>query len=138
MTVSMTVSRLALLGVSWLAFLGIAACAAGPGPGSAPQACDGQRYLEVRNALAGAVDVYAYASRAGGRPHFLGTVSPGTEHLAVFEPLGFVYAEREGRRVSARRGAVGPVSFAYVCERPSSGAARRRADGGRVQAPSAG
>jgi hypothetical protein len=96
----------------------LTACAASP-PGApatlAPASCSGQRYLEVRNRLTVAVDVYAYPAGPGGTARFLGRVGPGVERLPVFEAVGVAYAERDGQRVSGRRGRA-DVSFAQVCE----------------------
>jgi hypothetical protein len=116
----MTVHRSVLIVGSLLGVLSVTACGA-RSPGSAaalaPASCGGQRYLEVRNGLEVSVDVYAYRAGPGGTARFLGRVGPGVERLPVFETLGFAFAERDGQRVSGRRGrGRGDVSFSHVCQ----------------------
>ena len=99
----------------------------GPHPARAAEAagasCAGLPYLEVRNSLEAAVEVYAYAAHLGAR-RYLGSVAPGTERLALAEPVGHVYAEVGGRRISAREaapGTAGGVTFTRGCARAGAG-----------------
>jgi hypothetical protein len=101
----------------WLVLVGsVAGCSASGTPASRAASdrgpCTGQAYVEVRNDLPVSVDVFAYV---GGTPMYLGSVSPGKQRLPVFQPVGYIYAERDGRRVSSRR-AASSVSFTRVCE----------------------
>ena len=85
--------------------------------------CAGQPYLEVRNGLETAVEVYAYAANIGAR-RYLGSVAPGSERLAVAEEVGHVYAEVGGRRVTAREaapGTAGGVTFTRGCTSAGGG-----------------
>jgi hypothetical protein len=115
----MTVSHLRLIASS-LGIVAIVGCAAGPDPAPSFQSgtsCEGQLYLVVHNNLEAPVDVYEHPGGAAGR-RLVGTVGPGTQRLAVPQPLRSVYAERDGHRVSGRhaqRGARGTVTFDYVC-----------------------
>ena len=92
----------------------LAGCTAGGAPAqrsAAGTTCAGQQYVEVRNDLASPVDVYGYV---GTTAMYLGTVSTGVHRVPLLQPVGYVYAQRDGRRVSARH-RPSPVAFRRVC-----------------------
>jgi hypothetical protein len=105
-------------GLSGLAMVAaLTACSWGGPPASrspsTATSCTGQAYVDVRNELATAVDVYGYV---GSTATYLGSVPTGVHRLPLFQPVGFIYASRDGRRVSSRRG-LSRVTFTRGCER---------------------
>ncbi len=111
-----------LTGLAMALAIALAACSAAGTSGarsttsvaSSSSSCAGQPYVDVRNDLAVAVDVYGYV---GGTPMYLGTVSTGVGRLPLLQSVGYIYAEYQGRRVSSRRRAASRVSFTRGCER---------------------
>jgi hypothetical protein len=87
-----------------------------PQQSGADTPCDGQQYLNVRNSLESTLELYGYV---GSTPRYLGSVAPGTQRILLAEPVGSVYAELGGRRVTqsgARRGDVGGITVTRGCE----------------------
>jgi hypothetical protein len=95
----------------------LVACSSGSPPASRSSStttsCPGQAYVDVRNNLEAAVDVYGYV---GSTATFLGSVPTGVHRLPLFQPVGYIYASRDGRRVSSRRG-LSSVTFTHGCDR---------------------
>ena len=85
---------------------------------SATAPCSGQRYLEVRNNFESPLELCGYPPD-GGNARFLATVSPGTQRVRLVAPVGAVYAEVGGRRISqggAKNGDAGGMSVTRGCE----------------------
>jgi hypothetical protein len=88
-----------------------------PQPTGADAPCSGQRYLEVENSFQTSVDLYGYFGLSSA-PRYLGSVPPGIQRVILVEPVGVVYGEIDGRRISSRagRGGTGSISVAHRCE----------------------
>jgi hypothetical protein len=89
-----------------------------PEPTGAAAPCDGQRYLDVHNSFETTLELYGYVGLSSA-PRYLGSVAPGSQRVLLAEPVGGVYAESGGRRVTqagARRGDVGGITITPGCE----------------------
>ena len=92
-----------------------------PQPMGADAPCAGWHYIDVHNSFDTAVELYGYVGGASGVPRYLGSVAPGTQRIRLPEPVGSVYAEIGGRRVTqrgARPGEIGGIAVTRGCEVP--------------------